>query len=132
MTQTSNDTTLDAALAIVRRRTPGEWWDTDDHFDSHNCYVWVPNLPPGIRAICTMCVPNCPNMENDRRAIVTAVNNFEALAERCKRAEARTGELITQCDMFRKCVEELTRQRDELLAACENSRKTVISASAVL
>ena len=76
---------IDAALAIVRTRTPGEWQirhgvgigrtsGCESHHREFGSSTVVFNRAHELT-------------DQDAAAIVAAVNNFESVAERCKRAE---------------------------------------------
>ena len=95
----NKDIDLDALLAIVRKRTPGELRETKDGFiiDATGCIVCSISSRP-----------------NERSAICTAVNNFEAVVERCKESDAmsrrfakQTIELDERCKRAENRIAEL-------------------------
>ena len=99
---------LDALLAIVRQRTPGEW-EVGGPYPTTTVIVcvdggqgWPEPEPPAFECVALIDRriegdPH-PQAQADSAAIVIAVNNFEPLIALCK---------------------QLTRQRDALLAALE-------------
>lgn len=106
MDDTKQTLDLDALLSIVRKRTPGEWLIDHDIRKGGVDQIIVEN-----RTVCFMTSDGDLDGE-DVAAIVTAINNFEAVAERCKRAE--------EWNDYDATISDLTRQRDELLAALRN------------
>lgn len=99
---------LDALLAIVRRRTPGEWQIRHGVGIGRTTGCESHHIKFGSSTVVFTHAHDLT--DQDAAAIVAAVNNFESVAERCKRADA--ARWATNPSWL-----ELTRQRDELLAA---------------